>query len=191
MANIDMNFDAADLWEEMSAFCEDMLVDRLHEYIHEDDLECQLANMIEEKEIITADMVCDVTQFEDRLNDIEINNQSMIDNEKVMWSAIKEAQEAINTLCDRSISKKAKINDIAGQMLKDGEVIWAAIKDLQFNHSRWAEENHTLRQRLVCIQAECDYLHEQLTHILETRLSFRLSLLWDNMTSWIRRKFRG
>ena len=166
MANIDMNFDAADLWEEMSAFCEDMLVDRLNEYIDEDDLECQVANMIEEKEIITADMICDVTQFEAR---------------------VSECEEAINKLCDRSIGKKAKINDISAQILSNDKTAWAAIKDLQFNHSRWAEENHKVREENNSIREDYHYLFERIVDLESRTLRGR----WDAMIYWIQRKFRG
>ena len=154
------------IWEAVEGYVNDVMDAKLLEYIHSDDLECDIESFIDDKELLTADMVCDVTEFEARVN---------------------ECEAAINKLCDRSIEKKAKINDISGQMLKDGEVIWAAIKDLQFNHDRWSGENYALRQHVSVLQEQVDYLYNKV-HDLESRT---LRGRWDAVTTWVKEKFRG
>ena len=87
-----VNIEEEHIWDAVEDYVGDAIADKLTEFIHEDDLECQLANMIEEKEIVPADMVCDVTGFESRVRQLEDEQVSLmvVKNHDIQMMELRE-----------------------------------------------------------------------------------------------------
>lgn len=161
-----VNIEDEHIWDAVEGYVNDAIDSKLGEYVHDSDLECEVASYIEDKEVVTADMICDVTQFENRVRDME---------------------EALAKLCDRSIEKATMINDCAGQILKNDQTTWAAIKDLQFNHDRWAGENAKIREENSVLREHIDYLFDRVNDLESRTLRGR----WDTVTTWFKEKFNA